>query len=845
VSILLFNGSFLHSQDTQLTIRDYSTGLIDINDPAEIPDGAAQSLQNVDLWSGKVEKRRGSIKQNDSAIDGNTNPVQLIHEFIDNNDTFHMIFAINGTIYRSANGGATSEVLASSFGFTSASQYQATTAFGLARLTDGTTHWLTYDGTSVIQDTISVQGKLAEFYSERVWTADVTGDRSTLFASRFQDVTDWTANDTDDGEALSTPIRKEDGYPVRALKRFKDALIVFKDTSMHRIQVLSDGLTFVIEPISTTIGTQYPTSIQVDKRGLIFLFTTGFYLYDGVQLIKISDPIHNTFFSINQLNRSEESLEITTSADFSSGTITTSLSTSAINGSVTYTTSTLIDDFSDGDFDNNPTWNRVNGIGGNLPDTEIVVSGHFLQNWAVVTSSIIYVRKASTTFVNREGTWIYSIRSDIAPTCGSQSDTQHGVGFYISETVTSFNSPSLTTFGEGSSSTQDLRTISVQLCPEVVRLWGGTSPLSGEQTPTVDIFDGSFHTVALGYNQASNLATLSLDGIVQISETPLNVAAQPLDFEFTGTIVKNPPEQVNFRFDDVNYDFMNGIYQSQPHDMGVEAVDWSTYENTFTVDGTTLTFAIYADSDTQIDTGNSSTFGSSQTITNGQTPVIDFERFVTLTSSFTRDSSIFTGSVQDIKISWLTGAGVLVPASIEYQDDYMCAVAIDSTTANDTILVFDRNNRWTKYKQLTANSMLKFREKPYFGSQEGDTNIFRFQVDNIYQDDGEGIQSKWRSKEFDFGFPATDKTIVRYYITAERVDNSEATFEYFVNRATSGATVILDLDKDLGAHFTFIQPPDLNFKRGRTHSFEIQSTAIDDYFKIFTITIVPRLETAP
>ena len=77
-----------NSQENQVVIRNFDCGLVDLQDAAEIGDGCAHSLQNVDVWSGKIEKRRGSIKQNSSAISGSDNPTTLIHEFIDSSDNF-------------------------------------------------------------------------------------------------------------------------------------------------------------------------------------------------------------------------------------------------------------------------------------------------------------------------------------------------------------------------------------------------------------------------------------------------------------------------------------------------------------------------------------------------------------------------------------------------------------------------------------------------------------------------------------------------------------------------------------------------------------------------------------
>ncbi len=853
--ILLGISSYCIAQDTPVTIRNFSAGLIDKLDKAEIPDGAAQSLQNVDVWSGKIEKRRGSLKQNSSAIGGASVKTKLILDYIDNDGDEFMIFDVDGTIYTSQNGATSFTVLVDSFGFTSASIYDATVAFGLARLTDGTTHWITFDGTSVLQDTVSVQGKLAEFYEERVWTADVIGDRSTLFASRFQDVTDWTANDTDDGETLATPIKKEDGNPIRALHVFKDSLLVFKDTSLFTVQAFGDGLTFVVIPVSLTVGTQYKETIQTTDKGVIFLHNEGYYVYNGVSLQKISDPIHNTFYSINQLNRGEDLWLVTTGPEFSSGTLTVGLSTSVTAGDVTYTTATILENFDDGDFTNSPTWNlKADTINGIAPDTEVIVSGHYFTAYTGGASTISYISVATTAFNATIGSWSFDVRFDGSPSDGGTGDDIHGLGVLLSSALpggAGLPNPT-TTLSWGNNLTFSTAAIGVQFIASHWTLWTRvTGPGTTRQeviVPSIDIFDGIFHTViiAVSNNDGDQFGDIavSVDDTTYLSCSDCIRISAP--FGMIGIQAASDPSQnVLHRVDNIEFISHNELYQSEPHDMSVSATNWSTFEEDSTLSGATIVFSVYSDTDTEIDIANSLSFTSSQTISNAQIPTIVFAQYVTITSSFARTVGFQTANLHSFQQSWLTGAGTLLPVSTEYQGDYFCSVAIDSTTVNDTMLVWDRNGSWSIYKNLIAGSMLKWKFKPYYGSGTGDSNIYRFQVDSERNDDGQSINSIWRGKEFDFGFPVTNKTIMRYYITAIRTVDSEATFDYFVNRSTTSAGETLDLDEDLDIFIGEIKPTDLRFKKGLSHSFQFSNNIVDDYFKILTISIIPRLETSP
>jgi hypothetical protein len=946
LSIVLSLFRYASAADLQpLTIRDFTCGLVNTFDPATIGDGCAQSLQNVDVWTGRVQKSRGDVLQNATNLTGNL-PVRFLHEFPDQNGNFWMLAASSNTIWKSNNAGATFTALTSTHGITSVSEFSGVNAFGKARLTDGTTNWIIFDGSAITVSTASPKGKLAAFYYGRVFTADVAGSRSTLYMSRVNDPEDWTNDGVSDGDSRTEFVRQNDGYPIRALALFKGSLLIFKDYSIDALAMNSDGLTYTVSPVSNTKGTQHPRSVQQTENTIIFLADDGFYEYDGVKISLLSNDISATIDSIVQLNTNSRSFTETTQTDFNNGTPTsmsasispnsvvlstnqfidteksqfeagsvgTGLSTTYSSGSVVMTSDGLVDDFSDGDTTTNPAWVVLGA-------TPTVVSGQV--KFTSSTTSGIYTSLAQATGSWR---WSYSHDSDDTSAAGIVAITTYaptaaiayaGTGavfsgykvemfpyatalhnFHVSsDVITSLSGTGLSglnTYILNVTSYNatlyfndvSLGSVSRSSFSGVSYFYMGTSGSVSTTFPAIfdevyissSIFSGvtsstlTSRALSIGRNETIvgqftatdtlNSGTITY-GVYSDSNTSINVnsastfissASVTNGASFSLVYSSYVFYSANFRRTQTNYTptlrdaqidvrASTGTFLGQAIALGSSASSFGPFRADETLNSGTLVYTVYIDTDTSLTPSASSTFVSSQIVTNNGTPSLAVNSYARIGVAATASSYAANPSFDGYTVQWYEGSGNFPVASLYFDQDYIIAVATQSTTANDTMLVLDRNRHWVVYTGMNAYSMVRYSQRPYFGDASSG-KVYRFQADGIYTYNGSPIYSQWTSKEFDFGYTLEDKTMQRYYITAQRTVNSDILFEYGVNRGTMTSTT-LDLDLYSGFFRKSIVPTSITFQRGISHRFRFSDSDTDDPFDILSIALFPRLETAP
>lgn len=956
IGLSIFLSVFRYSEaaDLQpLTIRDFSCGLVDTYDPTAIGDGCAQDLENVDVWTGRIEKRRGTILQNATDLTGDQ-PVRFLHEFPDQNGNFWMIAVSSATIFKSNNAGANWSVLTSTHGVSATSDFSAVNAFGKVRLTDGATNWILFDGNAVTVSTSSPKGKLSAFYYQRIWTADVPGERSTLRASRINDPEDWTNDGIDDGDATSRLIRQNDGYPIRALQVFKNQLLVFKDYSIDAVTMLSDGLTARVDPVSSNKGTQHPRSVQLTENSVIFLADDGFYEYDGVSIRNISGDIDSTVGAILQGNSNSRSYSETSQTDFDAGTLDkvsasiqsgsvvlstaqfidteqsqwqagsvgSGLSTTYSSGSLVLPRNGLIDDFSDGDYTANPTWSTIRSTA----TLNVTVENARLRIYADNTGQGVWMPLQQSTGIwtatlaDYDGTtgsnlgfnikigsgtptsgapeagWItYQIVADGCCAVGAEHfsialvyigttntfalfpegnpsstfavgrSTDGTVSFYFNDVfqgstqVTSISY--INAFAISANNVYDSATYSLYV--DDVYIATGTSSGVTSSTFTSRAFSVGRNETIVGVFTATetlNSGTISyavysdsntsID--VNASSTYVSSAAVTNGSSFTLGFSSYVFYSANFQRTQTNYAptlrdvqvdirATTGSFISQDISLGSSASSFGPFR--VTESGSGITYVLYTDTDTSMTYTNASTFVSSQTITNNATPSIAINTHARVGAFFSNVTYSVTPSLDAYTVSWIEGSGKFPVASLYFDQEYIISVSTFNTSRNDTILVFDRNRRWTKYSGLAAYSMARYTQRPYFGDALGG-KVYRFQVDDIYTDNNAAINSRWVSKDFDFGYPITDKTMLRYYITAQRQTGSDVVFSYGVNRGSTTSTT-LNLGSVTGFFRQTIIPSSLTYQRGISHRFQFSDGDIDDPFGILSVTLFPRLETAP
>lgn len=895
------------------TIRDFKAGLNTLQDSSAIPDNAAQDLSNVDVYTGRIEKRRGTLKANSTALTGNQ-AIRKGHEYIASNGTFYLLTVSSNTIFYSSDGGATNTVGTSTHGITSTTRFQTINALGNAYFISSTTNAIVFNGSAFTQNTSIPLGSAAAFFAGRIWVAN----GSTLYGSRVSSDTDWTDDGVDDADAFSAVVRSQDGYSITALVPFGPDLLVFKSYSVDRLVLNNDGLTFSLVPVISHIGTNYPEAIQSEDNEVVWLAHDGVYAYNGAEIKRISENIQPTIASLAQLSAASRSYTETTQANFALGT-STGVSTSITPDSVVLSTWTAIDtsttDFSGGtlsstrllspgsvilstsdtnisvnDFESAGTWSygssgsvawlrRTSGISDGCTITAYNGSGWASDSVTSHTTPTLDVSPTLTvTIKNNAGTTLGTTSISITNNCSWSSAQTISLSTYRGKNIqVCFSWPadatsqgallcSETFYSSGENmtvrgTTTGTSTHSTGYVGVDYLLGGKTSITSGSFTS--QIFDTHISSTVWGAgsasvtsngNTSSFQAQSSPDGSVfssLVAWTPGTAPSLTSNryFRYKWNISLSTSSSALPFLDSVTAEgkAKSGRYISQSFSTSGGSTFLPFTANGF-VNGGSLTYEVYTDTDTNITVQNgvplASSFTSSQTITTGGTPTISIGNYARVGSTFSITAATQNPQLDDFTLAWGEGNVSLYPASLFWDQAYYLSLAVNSATQNDTIFIFDRNGAWTKYEGLPAFSMFKYRTNPYFGAAD-EGSIVRMQVNDRYRDYKENITTAtWSSKDFDFGFPLTVKTLVRYYITGQYETGGNVTFSYGVERgALTGATYPLTLTP--GFFHKSLSPTSLTYSEGIQHRFQFYDNTLDGPMSILSITGRYNLQTNP
>lgn len=883
-----------------MTLRDFKAGLYTDSDSSIIPDGAAQDLQNVDVDDGSIRKRNGTRLVNATAI-GTDQPVRFLHEYVDPTNSFWLLAVSSNTLYGSTNGGATFSVLTSAHGITATSRFQASNAFGKAYLVDGSTNAITFDGTSVALNTAAPIGGVTAFYAGRLWIAN----GSTIYGSRVSDATDWTDSGVDDADAFSAVVRNNDGYTVTAMKPFGQDLFIFKAKSIDRLSVDSDGLNFSLYPVTSHTGTTHPDSVATMDNAIVWLGQDGYYGYDGSTLKRISENITETVEGISQLDaltRSYSETDMTagtddnttaervsgqvmlsaatqtdtSAADFGAGTLT-QVTTATVSGDL-YPTRYAVE-FS------NPSFET--GFGA---FTKEGASG----NW-IVTSSRFEGVAAS-------GSWSLVLNFD-TPGASCSDSFQNNIDYQIRNSASGVLASG--TLAAAPRSTWETRTISLAAYAgqAIYVAVGDTTRSSADAWLVTPLFVASgnsysfqaSYSISSGYcysdlDLVSGLSASSYNGGVFVSRvfdssvtmatwkatTPVyTLNGGAITFEtrsssnsvnwgaYSTWIPGSAPASADNRYLQYKLSFTtstastilspfvsavslsaiptSGRYIS-PAITLTGATSWLPFTAGGFADGGGLTYELYTDTNTAITPGVASTFISSQTLTSGQTPTIATNTYAFLAATMTTTGAA-DPYVSEWQLQWGEGSISNIISSEFYDQKYYSAISLGGS-GNDTILIYDQNGAWTKYTGLEPYFMKKYRTNLLFGSA-GAGDVVRMNEKNYFRDyDDAPISAYWTSKDFDLGAPITTKTLLRYYVTGNRVVSGNMTFGYGVERGTlTSATYALD---GLTGFFRqVVKPSSLTYSEGIQHRFKVSDATLDGDMSVLSVTGQWRLNTNP
>ena len=353
-SLFLFASIALGQQTGQPLIgapyRDFSGGFVDSIAPSNLQPNQSPSLLNV-----TIDDPAGSLKPRDGTLRCGITPSGLKPTFLYEYTSNSAAGIPNFIVTDSSTAWQTRDCIT----FTTITTRLAggpLPSFATVRdklwITNRSTHVITWngstekqlDGTATTPSPAPPRFNYIEFWNERVWGARTNTNPSGVY---FSDLTDALGNDLDPSTGTASwpadnviQVAQENGSPIYAIKVYRNAMFVFKDNGIWRID-FNGPFDITVSKTLSSVGTRYQTSIVEHDNLLYFVGIDGFYAFDGDRAVRVSDNFRNKFAAITQTSFNEDQKTWDTTSDFDAGTYS-STTANDISGSVTLSSVTSV-----------------------------------------------------------------------------------------------------------------------------------------------------------------------------------------------------------------------------------------------------------------------------------------------------------------------------------------------------------------------------------------------------------------------------------------------------------------------------------------------------------------------
>lgn len=687
-----------------------------------IGDSESQDLLNVDftLGAGGIKKRSGYAQFRTIGV--STWATRGGYFFRDTAGVDTLVFANNQSIFESVGGGAFSAFVTTD---TAGSYYDFTDSQGYVwRANSSRDTILRYDGANVTYYASAPKGNQIEATASRLVISGTSGNPNRINFSAEADFTDFATG------VLETSAFYEDvllpGQSVNAIKAACGGVLAWSKDSMSLVTAQSqfDQATNPTIPISATIGTIQPSTVIQDYGITYWQGQDGhFYSYDCNVLSKISEKLDVSNFVAG----SSRFWTATSQTDFEAGTIGTGLSASASAGNIVFGTTT-IDAFTDGDYTASPAWTAFNSVDSGA----VSISGNQVDfNLPTgLGSPSIGLRTANTVASN--GIWSMDFKFSAAGSGSSFifkmcSENPSEIGSEATDDCYGFHANGIATFLFENATDLDTDSIS----------------FSANTTYNLKAYKDSGG--ALKFYIDGNLISSATDGTIS------TISTISIGGGYTGN--------THVYADNVSFQYISSAYQTPPIPIGTAITSWGRLEVGESADGATITYAVYADTDTSITLTNAATFTSSQTITNNSLITLAVSPYLTVVASIVRTGATQTPTISDITVNWDEGAVVRHFGHVDRDHRLIFSVAEGNTTVANKSYIYDpRFDSWLRY-DFPLSAPARVGEFTYFG---GVSTGVVYLWPSGETDDGSAITAYWKSKDFISGNPFIEKNFLNY-----------------------------------------------------------------------------------
>ena len=712
-----------------LSINQFG-GLDQVNDPLFVKIGMAQDSENVmtDNALG-LAPRTGFVAFSTEASNG------------------QWIFPLaNGSSYRITESSGTLKALLNGSNFTITLSTINTAVRTAAAALGDRFYWSSADGLKYWDTSVVVvSSRTLNFtsmavYKGRLCGIGVTGDERTIYLSEYLDGSNFTlAVDPVDTDPARIAVQGNlDENLTGLFSSFKDKLIWMKANSFGGIAG-SRRSNFISQVFNDSVGSAYPESFKDCDGKLRFLGSKrAIWEFDGSNIKPISLDIETTLMNnLTQGDANSRSFSQTSQQDWSQGFSRVGIDTDNAPGDVWFkplsTVTLLGDTFNDNDYTSNPAWTVVSG-------SAVVISGTLRAETAngVCGPSVDCAASLAIESNMSTGTWHILGAPGPSSDGGIWNAGTGGPDFrynFMARQAVGYPGYAIKFTGLGGGNTR------IQL---VRRDENGddtgdkvllSSSAAGECT-SVKVSRFSSGTFVVAYICSAADGTMVARDTTNADSSYFNITWDAMTQDFGPQI-----DQVMASTPSSLYIYQS-TYTSQTYSMGTEATAWGGFVAGEVLDaGTTLTYAIYVDTDSNLDIDEQTSFVSSQAIVSGNVPTIQISSYVTIAAFFDRSTHTADAALTNFTVSWTEGSNLPAP-SVYYKQRYELGVAV-SSNVNNTVLVYDRNNQWQKWKGMNRNSAVVYNGLSYFGNSTG-----IYQADFGNSDAGAAITSFYKTKRF-------------------------------------------------------------------------------------------------
>ena len=233
--------------------------------------------------------------------------------------SYHQLLAFksdgaNVVLSHSTDGGAWTNVTATTFSNINIDGCQAASSFYVGNGTDVMKHW---NGSAWNTTTNGTKGFYPTYYNQRIWVVDETNPDRINFSGQYSEqlLTGGSLvnklGDFSDATAGWISFKYGSGAEVTGLKVFKDALYVFLRDSIYKISPASTANTFTITQVTNSVGCVAHRTIRQVEEDLYFAGDDGVYSvgeianYVSVRTTNKSAKIQKVFENLTSSNKAK------------------------------------------------------------------------------------------------------------------------------------------------------------------------------------------------------------------------------------------------------------------------------------------------------------------------------------------------------------------------------------------------------------------------------------------------------------------------------------------------------------------------------------------------------------